>query len=208
MKLINKMCLLTSVAMLSTIPAYASVSDIKTLADKSQIEVTGTVETIQNEREFTLRDETGSIDVDIESNQSVILQEGAKVTVKGSVDRGIMGTDINATSVTVQSSTSNNSTSPNAMTTTSASGEEAKTYTIQNLPNTGFVKLNGTVNSVKNQKEFTLKDATGKIDIVIESNQSAALTPNTEVTVVGYIDKGLLSKSIKATQVNVKNSPQ
>jgi uncharacterized protein YdeI (BOF family) len=61
---------------------------------------------IDNEKEFTLRDETGSINIDIVSAQNAALTEGAEVTVIGNVNNGMLGKSIDAKEVLIVSNAS------------------------------------------------------------------------------------------------------
>lgn len=59
--------------------------DIRTLPTSGQVKVTGTVERVQNDTEFSLADDTGSVAVRIASQQRAVLTPGAKVTVIGKI---------------------------------------------------------------------------------------------------------------------------
>jgi hypothetical protein len=56
---------------------------------------------------------------------------------------------------------------------------------------------------VDNEKNFTVKDETGKVDVKVISAQNAGLTKGARVTVVGQVNKGMMGKDIEATQVIV-----
>lgn len=203
MKYFNKPLMVAGLsALLAGTALAASETTIKNLPDKGQVAISGTVASVENEREFTLRDETGTIGIDITSNQSVVLKKGDKVTVSGVIDSGITGTDINASNVTVHKDMSD------AMGdviegNTAISFEGATTYKISQLPKEGLVKVSGTVSKVANEEKFTLRDDTGDIGIDMESAESAALTKGATVTVIGYVDSGFLGKDINAKKVLV-----
>jgi uncharacterized protein YdeI (BOF family) len=188
-------------ALLSSTAMAANIS-VKTLPDEGQVTINGVVDSVHNEREFTLRDNSGKINVDIESSQSVVLKEGDEVTVTGKIDKDITGKDINASKVDVRKGivqgVSDAVKGIPGVSTTSASA-----FNINSLPDNGMVKVTGTVTDVSGEKAFTLKDDTGTIDVDVESRQNAALTEGAKVTVIGNIDKGLLGKDIKATEVIV-----
>lgn len=187
-------------ALISNSALAAGTIAIKDLPKGGNVTLSGTVDKIDNEREFVLRDSTGTIDVDIASNQSVVLEKGAQVTVNGVVDKGFFGTDINAATVTVHkglAETIGEAIEGN----TNISMEGATAVTIRNLPEQGIVKLSGIVTKVDNEKEFTLKDETGSINIDIESNEAAAVTKGAHVTVIGYVDNGVMGKDINARKV-------
>lgn len=206
MKFFNKPIMIAGLtALMAGTALSATQTTIKSLPDKGEVSISGTVASVENEREFTLRDETGSIGVDIASNQSVVLKKGDKVTVTGMVDSGITGTDINASDVTVHKDMSE------AMGdviegNTAISFEGASSYKISQLPKEGLVKISGTVSDVDNETAFTVRDDSGKIDVNMESAESAALTKGATVTVIGYVDSGLLGKDINAKKVLVVES--
>lgn len=203
MKKFNKPFMVAGLtALLAGTALAASETTIKTLPDEGQVSISGTVASVDNEREFTLRDETGTIGVDITSNQSVVLKKGDKVTVSGVIDSGITGTDINASNVTVHKDMSE------AMGdviegNTAISFEGATTYKVSQLPKEGLVKISGTVSKVSNEEKFTLRDDTGTIGVDMESAEAAALTKGATVTVIGYVDSGILGKDINAKKVLV-----
>lgn len=189
------------IALVST-SALAAITTVKSMNNGSQVNVTGTVESVQNEREFTLRDKTGTINVDIESDQSVVLKKGDSVTVSGMVDKDLFGTDINASTVTVNKDMVE-AVGDAIEGRTPISLEGATKYNINKLPKEGLVKVSGTVTEVDNEKEFTVKDSTGSIKVDVESAETAALTRGAEVTVIGYVDTGMFGKDINARKVLV-----
>lgn len=87
-------------------------SFIGELPDEGHVVISGTVDDVDNEKEFTLRDHSGKIDVDVESDQSLILQKGAMVTVYGYIDSGLFRKDINATRVVIDEPTQTHSLGP------------------------------------------------------------------------------------------------
>ncbi len=182
--------------------ALATVKSVKDMEDGSQVNLTGTVDSVQNEREFKLRDATGVIRVDIESNQSVVLKQGDNVTVIGRLDKGPLVSDINARAIKVNKPVAQ-AVSDAIEGQTTLSLEGATTYNISQLPEEGLVKVNGTVTNVANEKKFTVKDVTGSIKVDVESAETAALTEGAEVTVIGYVDSGLFGKALKARKVLV-----
>lgn len=189
-------------ATLLTTSALGANFSIREIPDAGKVEISGTVESIQNERRFTLSDGSDSIKVDIESQDSVVLQKGANVTVRGNVDKGLLSKDINATSIDIEKGLVQAS-SDAIEGHTGASMQGASSYTIDQLPARGMVKVYGTVSDVDSEKAFTLKDATGSVEIDVEGNQAAAIVEGAEVTVVGYVDESMFSKSINATKVLV-----
>ena len=65
------------------------------------------------------------------------------------------------------------------------------------------MKVRGRVDSVIDDKQFTLRDATGLIAVDVKSQDSAAVAPGAEVKVVGYINNGGQQKSLDAHKVAV-----
>ncbi len=199
--LYRKTLLTTACAFVFATNAYAEgTQTIRTLPDKGTVTLHGIVDKVKNEHEFTLRDDTGTINVDMLSQDSVMLKKGAEISVTGEVDKNLFGKDINASKVVVNE-TVGQSIGKALESATGVSIKNAQTSTIQALPDEGLVKISGTVDSISNEKEFTLKDSTGSIDVDITSEEAAALQEGTHVTVIGYVDKGALGKDINATSV-------
>ncbi|MCE3231898.1 MAG: Bacterial fold protein [Rickettsiaceae bacterium] len=191
-------------AVLLSTTALAQNLTIKTLPDSGTVSITGTVDKVKNEKRFVLRDNSGTISVDIESNKPILLQKGQTVRVSGYIDKHLMGKDINATSVEVQSN-------PPQDTTASTGGDvdtpdRASEFSIANLPQSGAVKVSGLIQDLNNEKNFTLQDDTGKIDVNIqEAEISTSLSNSTKVVVFGYVENGLTGRKIKATKVLVNS---
>jgi len=192
-------------ALLST-TALASVATIKNMADKSAVTITGHVESVDNSTEFTLKDTSGTITVDMDKTASIVLKKGDKVTVSGLVDQDITGADINATKISVHESLVN-AAADAIESKTPVSFEGASSFDISELPNEGMVKISGVVTDVDSEKEFTLKDGTGSIDVNLDSSaQSASLKEGAEVTVIGHVDASVTGKGINATKIIVKSN--
>lgn len=190
------------------IDSAAGAATIDNLPEEGMVTLSGTVESINNDREFTLRDQTGTIDVDIESGQSMTLKKGDQVTVTGKIDDDITGTDINATRIEVSKGLTQDMNDA-VKSIPGVSTGDAQAYNIKDLPDEGMVKISGTVSDVDNEKEFTLKDRTGSINIDVEAPESALVTEGAEVTVIGQVNSGMLGKDINATKVMVvANAPR
>lgn len=201
MKRIGFLTVAGAVALLSTSALAASVT-IKDLPDEGTVMLKGVVKSVENEREFTLQDETGSINVDIASGQSVVLKAGDQVAITGTVDKDITGTDIKASHVDVRKGfVEGMSDATKAV--PGVSTTDAQAYTIGSLPKDGLVKVTGLVTEVDNEQEFTLKDDTGSIAVDVKSSEKAALTEGAKVTVIGLIDSGLMTKHLQAHRVFV-----
>lgn len=202
MKMTLKTLTVVGVATLAATSALAATTEIKALPKSGVVTLEGVVESVQNEREFTLRDNSGKIGVDMPKNQSVVFKVGSKVTVNGEIDRDLAGVDINATRVDVHNGLAQEI-SNNIEGTTDMSLQGATAYEIKSLPDSGLVKVTGTVSDVDDERNFTVKDATGSIDVELTSAQTAALTEGARVTVVGRVDKGITGKDLEASQVIV-----
>ena len=189
-------------ALLATSAMASTVITINDLPDNGAVTLSGTVKSVENEREFTLSDETGTIGVDLESTQSVVLKKGDRVTVTGQVDKDITGTDINASHVEVEKGFVEGM-SDAVQSIPGVSTTDAQAFNIDSLPEEGAVKLTGKVSDVDNEREFTLTDKTGSINIDVVSPEKAALTEGAHVTVIGVMDNGLLSRHVKAQKVLV-----
>lgn len=202
MMIIDKKTFLFGMTFLLSTTAFADTILIKDLPKQGEVTISGIVSDINNEREFTLKDANGDkIDVDITSNQPIILKKGAKITVTGTIDKPLLGKkDINATLINTEQE-AQQSLGDTIAAHTATSLEGAEIYQIKDLPEEGLVKVSGTVINVANEKEFTLTDQTGTIDIDLEGGVAAAVKKGTKVTVIGYIDKGVISKDINATRV-------
>lgn len=83
--------------------ANAAAFNIGDLPDAGNVKVSGIVTDIDNEKEFTLEDDSGAISVDITSAERAVLTEGAEVTVIGVMDKGLVGKNIEAQKVIVVS---------------------------------------------------------------------------------------------------------
>lgn len=77
----------------------ASIQTINSLKSETIVTVAGTVESIRDEDEFILEDETGSIKIYIGPNRMPV-QVGDKVTVEGMLDNDIIKREIYAYTIT------------------------------------------------------------------------------------------------------------
>lgn len=183
--------------------AADSVAAISSLPDKGQVTVTGTVDKMVNLREFTIRDNSGTIDVRLSENASAVIKPGDSVTVSGAMEKplwGLLGRDINATNVEVNKNL--RTTLSDALTqTTGISLGKAKLAQINQLPDQGMVKVNGTVDQISDPKNFVLKDDTGLINVSVQSADNVVVAKGTEVTVTGYVSKDALGRRLSASHV-------
>ena len=80
----------------------------------------------------------------------------------------------------------------------------AKIIPIQNLPDMGIVTLSGTVQKIKNPREFTLRDNSGTIDVRLPNGKSAVLNEGDSVSIIGTVNSGHPSgKDIRAYSVKI-----
>lgn len=96
--------LLTSVAFVGiATSAYAAEmateTNINSLPKEGMVQISGTVTEVDGANEFTLKDSTGEIEV--ESDTDLNLALGDEVTVSGEIDSGFFSTEIEATNVTI-----------------------------------------------------------------------------------------------------------
>lgn len=182
--------------------AADSVRSVADLKSGSRILLSGSVEQVQNAREFTLRDATGVIGVDLPKGDSIVLKSGDSVLVRGVVDRGLLTTDINASEVRMRKD--NAQALGDAIEAhTGISFEGAVFYRISELPDEGLVKVAGLVTDVKDESEFRLSDPTGSIPVIVQPPQKAALTPGARVTVIGYMKDSLFKRDLNAYRIFV-----
>lgn len=193
----------TSVVALLAFDASADVKEVKALPNGRSVTLSGTVDSVSNEREFILSDPSGKLDVQIAGNSSVVLEKGVPVTVAGVVNQGLLGTTLEASSVDVKKAPLDK-VGDVIDTVTGGATTQAKNVMVNTLPDAGMVRVMGTVKDVSDEKNFTLADQTGKVDVKIESNEAAVVTKGAEVTVIGTVDNGLMGKRIAASHVIVR----
>jgi uncharacterized protein YdeI (BOF family) len=81
----------------------AEAAEIGNLPEQGMVKLSGTVDRVDNQRKFVLRDPTGTVGITVRSNDNVILSKGAEVDVVGYVNNGFFGKRVNATQVMVTS---------------------------------------------------------------------------------------------------------
>lgn len=74
---------------------------VSALPTEGYVVLAGTVEKVENDSLFILRDHSGTIDVEVEAATTLPLEEGSVVTVFGYMDSGLFSKDINATRVVI-----------------------------------------------------------------------------------------------------------
>lgn len=75
--------------------------------------------------------------------------------------------------------------------------------TIRQLPDAGSVIIAGTIDKVKDDKNFVLKDGSGSIDVEVAFDNPPALVEGDRVSVIGNVDKGFFSKEVDATSISL-----
>ncbi len=106
---------LATILMLSTAPVMVSADDMSTSTNANaavtvktlpksgaSVSLDGTVESVSNNKNFTLRDATGAT-IDVESDQEIALNKGDRVSVDGKVDSTLLGfsKEIDASSIRI-----------------------------------------------------------------------------------------------------------
>lgn len=199
-----KIAMIASIAtLLSGLALAATVVLVKDLPASGEVMLQGTVESFDGKGSFVLRDSSGAIKINMGAIKAANLKNGEKVGVTGTVYKGPSETDIAALSVNEDKPVGANVGKSADIVTTQNPASSAKAVDIGALPESGLVKIHGTVASVKSEKRFTLQDLTGVVDVLLTSGQSAFLKKGAEVTVVGSVDSGLIDKRVTAVDVVV-----
>jgi len=206
MKLAHVMAIGSVAALLSTSVLAATAESIKNAPNGGQVTLNGTVEDFDSNHTFMLRDSSGTILVDLSSTKPMVLKDGENISVSGTVNHTILGTDVVARTINENQGLGEKVGAAIDSLTGQDPAGSAQHFDIQALPKSGLVKVSGVVASVDSGKKFTLKDSTGHVDVNIKSGESASLKEGTEVMVVGNVDSGLLGKTINATDVKVLSS--
>jgi len=212
MRYTTQLLITSSIVMFIANVAMADPSDtpISNLPDNSVVTLSGTVDKVENEHLFMLRNDKGLIEVRVPADQPLVLKESENVTVTGTVEKplwGLLGSNIEATSVQAQPSL------PTAVSdaVTRATGitlDRAENVRIGKLPAQGMVQISGVVDKVSDPKNFVVKDTTGTVHVSIQSDENVVVAKGVEVTVTGYVNNGLLGKKIRATHViMMSNAP-
>jgi uncharacterized protein YdeI (BOF family) len=84
----------------------AETASINTLPEEGMVKLTGTVDQVQSEKDFVLKDPTGSVAVNIQSDDNLVLAPGTEVSVIGYVSNTNLGKEVNATRVFLMSDAS------------------------------------------------------------------------------------------------------
>jgi uncharacterized protein YdeI (BOF family) len=209
MKFPTRTTLAATAAMLfatAALAATSTTSSISNMPNGGMVSLTGTVENFDNAHSFVLRDSTGTMKVDLSGAKSVVLKNGDTVDVTGKIDKGLLGTQVAATSVNEDKGVGQQIGDAIDSMTGQTPASNAQAFNVKSLPSNGLVKVSGMVDSVSSEKKFTLKDSTGDVTVNLAAGQSASLNKGAAVSVVGYVDSGMLGKSINATEVDVQSN--
>jgi len=144
---------------------------IKDLPKSGPITLTGTIESVENGKKFSLRDANDDT-IDVETSNETSLTEGDFVKVQGSLDDKAMGmgrkiisasvTKLGSHGTGAKPGDDNRAAGQNRSDATSANASTS----IAALPTEGAIIIAGTVDATKPDNVFTLRDADGKtIDV-------------------------------------------
>jgi uncharacterized protein YdeI (BOF family) len=87
---------------LFALPAVAATEtkfSVRELPEAGKVMVVGTVQMVKDERNFVLKDTSGTVDVEISFEDGPVLIRGDKVIVTGTMDTDSRGKEIDATSI-------------------------------------------------------------------------------------------------------------
>lgn len=191
---------------------YASIAQ---LPEAGSVTLTGTVEGISSNKEFTLRDANGKT-IEIDSKFQLTLHEGDRVKVVGVLDDKALGLgkEIDATSVTVIDAADETSRpetqeadepAPTEPSVKGGSGDD-EMKAVDALPDEGPVTITGTIEKVADDKmSFTLKGESGET-IDVHTKEAVTVTAGQKVKVTGVMDSevaGLGEQIVSAKVVMV-----
>jgi uncharacterized protein YdeI (BOF family) len=180
-----------------------SVRSIASLRSGDSVRVQGTVESINDDDEFQLRDETGRLEVYIGWRNTMPVSKGDRVTVQGVVDRDHPASptlELYAKSIT----TADNRTirlqlptaSPQIESGVAPSQSQSPAQLISSVKPGQRVHLQGTVARIADSDEFILKDDSGQIQIYIGYRNTLPSKVGDRVTIIGIADEQLLKGTL------------
>ncbi|WP_262690651.1 hypothetical protein [Kordiimonas aestuarii] len=150
---------------------------IDQLPEKGNVTITATVEDVDSNTEFTIRDAHGKT-IDVESMSAVTIREGDRVKIIGVMDDEFVGIgrEIDATSVTIVDAADEMATATgddkknlkaSLESTVDFSASETEFDTVDALPDEGMVTISGMVEEVDiEDNSFKLRDKSGEsIDV-------------------------------------------
>jgi uncharacterized protein YdeI (BOF family) len=78
-------------------------------------------------------------------------------------------------------------------------------HRLENLPEGRRVRLSGKVDHLKGSRLFTLRDDTGRVDVVSPASLPEDIKQGQEVSVAGRVRHGIFGMDIKATSIRPLN---
>ncbi len=194
-----------------------AVLSIKSLPTSGMVSVMGTVEDVDGDRQFTLRDKYGHT-IDVQSQSNLKVSTGDKVMVKGQMNNGFLGIGREITIAKVQAADT-----MHAMGTPPAhaaakghakmdmSGEwKGKEYQhIADLPDAGDVAIRGQVVAMRpGDQVFILRDTSGET-VDVHTVSDVSLNRGDMVMVKGRVDNEIMGmgEEIWARTVVVTKDP-
>ena len=190
-------------------------SMIDQLPEKGHVVIAGTVDDVDSNTEFTLRDGHGKT-IDVESAIKLTLHEGDRVRVVGMMDDEFVGIgqEIDATTVTVLDAADEMAMATGDKSTDlKTSMKKAQDFassdtefdTVDALPDEGMVTISGIVDEVdSDDNSFTLQGRSGET-IDVHPLTPVTVTRGQKVTVTGMMDdEGLgIGEQIVSAKITV-----
>ena len=172
------------------------LSKIAQLPEKGNVMITATVDDVDSNTEFTIRDDSGET-IDVESVTQLTIREGDLVKIVGVMDDELagIGREIDATSVTVVDAADEMATATEGATleasldkTVEFASSETEFDTVDALPDEGMVTISGTVEEVDiEDNSFKLRDRSGE-SIDIHPTKPLTVKAGQKVKVTGVMD--------------------
>jgi uncharacterized protein YdeI (BOF family) len=172
------------------------ISKIAQLPEKGNVMITATVDDVDSNTEFTIRDDSGET-IDVESVTKLTIREGDLVKIVGVMDDELagIGREIDATSVTVVDAADEMAAAPEDGTletsldkTVEFASSETEFETVDALPDEGMVTISGTVEEVDiEDNSFKLRDRSGE-SIDVHPTKPLTVKAGQKVKVTGVMD--------------------
>lgn len=172
------------------------ISKIAQLPEKGNVMITATVDDVDSNTEFTIRDDSGET-IDVESVTKLTIREGDLVKIVGVMDDELagIGREIDATSVTVvdaademAAATEDGTLETSLDKTVEFASSETEFETVDALPDEGMVTISGTVEEVDiEDNSFKLRDRSGE-SIDVHPTKPLTVKAGQKVKVTGVMD--------------------
>jgi hypothetical protein len=227
-----KMVTFTAISMALTVSSgFAAMekNDLKInqLPKSGHVTLYGTIDDVDNNKEFNLRDSNGDT-IDVDLSEHTTLREGDRVRVSGTLANDFLGfgREINSASVTIldeadeRAAATRRDDDPYTLSGMKDDAKQAYSNlkqegkevfssnpegTIDALPENGMVSLRGHVEEVNaDDRSFVLKDDTGDT-IDVNSDTKLEVSKGDTVVVKGQVKAKLagLGKEIQATDISI-----